>query len=94
LSKPATARSGNVVKQRVIAPASEFARYRASGYVVEACDVPIEQLRQSVANVCRAAATTPAETQARIARSHGASLSGLCASGRAGLAEMDASSTQ
>jgi hypothetical protein len=90
LSKPATDRAGRAVKQHVIAPMSEVARYQTFGYVLEPCDVPLEQLRQSVANVCRMAASAPVRMQAHVARSNGASITDLCTSGRAGLAEMQA----
>jgi hypothetical protein len=93
LSKPATDRAGRAVKQHLIAPVSEVARYQAYGYVVEQCDVPLDQLRQSVANICRMAATAPARAQASVARTNGASITDLCNSGRAGLAEMEKSGT-
>ncbi len=93
LTKAAADRTGRAVKQHVIAPTSEVARYQAAGYVLEQCDASPEQLRQSVENVCRMAARAPAPIQTAVARSNGANLSELCASGRAGLAEMQASAT-
>jgi hypothetical protein len=93
LSKPATDRNGNSVKQHVIAPTSEVARYQAFGFVLAQCDVPLAQLRKSVENVCRMAASAPIQFQADVSRSKGASLTQLCASGQAGLAEMEKSGT-
>ena len=89
LSKPAaTSRSG---KQHVIAPKGEVARYQALGYAVEQCDVPVDQLSRSVETICQMAAAAPGAVQARVSSSKGISLHELCASGRAGLAEMAAS---
>ena len=88
LSKPATSPSG---KQHVIAPKGEVARYQALGYTVEQCDVPLDQLSRSVDTICQMAASAPGAVQARVSSSKGLSLHELCASGRAGLAEMTAS---
>jgi hypothetical protein len=88
LSKPASGPNG---KQHVIAPKSEVGRYQAMGYALEQCDVPLDQLRRSVENICQMAAAAPDAVQTRVASSHGASLRQLCESGRAGLAEMQSS---
>lgn len=88
LSKPAASPTG---KQHVIAPKGEVARYQALGYALEQCDVPLDQLSRSVETICQMAAAAPAVVQSRVTSSKGLSLHELCASGRAGLAEMQAS---
>lgn len=88
MSKPAASPSG---KQHVIAPKGEVARYQALGYAVEQCDVPLDQLSRSVDTICQMAAAAPSAVQARVSSSKGVSLHEMCASGRAGLAEMLAS---
>lgn len=90
LSKPATSSDGSPAKYHVIAAEHEVPRYQVFGFVVEACDVPIDQLQKAVDNVCRMAAATPVGAQAQVNRSHGVSLNQLCQSGRDGLAEMQA----
>jgi hypothetical protein len=78
-------------KQHVIAPNGEVARYQALGYSVEQCDVSLDQLSRSVDTICQMASAAPNAVQARVSSSKGVSLHELCASGKAGLAEMKAS---
>ena len=89
LSKPAAASPTG--KQHVIAPKGEVVRYQALGYAVEECDVPLDQLSKSVDTICQMAAAAPSAVQSRVSSAKGVSLQALCASGRAGLAEMQAS---
>lgn len=89
LSKPETGRNGEPRRAHVIAPEGEVASYRALGYV-EACELSSEQIKQAVENICRIAAAAPREMREQVAASRGVSLTRLCASGRAGLAEMQA----
>lgn len=90
LSKPVKGPDGTTHKAHVIAPANQVGRYRALGFVPEQCGA-LAQLEQAVNNICRMAANTPSSVQAYLTHSRGVSLSELCASGRAGLAEMQAS---
>jgi len=92
LSKPEMGPNGEPRRVHIIAPERELASYRLLGYT-ETCELSREQIKQAVENICRIASAAPREMHEQVAVSRGVSLTQLCASGRAGLAEMEGLST-